>query len=101
MEKDSIKVIVDKDLESLIPGFLQRRRDDVEKLHGALESEDFETLRITGHSMKGTGGGYGFDGLSGIGAAIEVGAKAGELQTVREQVITLTDYLDRLQVVFE
>ena len=101
MEKDSIKVIVDKDLESLIPGFLQRRRDDVEKLHGALEAEDFETLRITGHSMKGTGGGYGFDGLSGIGAAIEVGAKAGELQTVREQVITLTDYLDRLQVVFE
>ena len=101
MDKEALKVIVDKDLESLIPGFLDRRRGDVDKLRKALESEDLEALRITGHSMKGTGGGYGFDALSAIGAAVETAAKAGELQTIREQVEALVDYLDRLQVEFE
>ncbi len=94
-------VTIDKDLESLIPGFLARRREDVDKLRKALVSRDLEVLRITGHSMKGTGGGYGFDALSGIGAAIETAAKSGEIQAIREQVESLADYLDRLRVEFE
>jgi len=101
MNTEALKVTVDKDLETLIPGFLARRREDVNKLRKALESGDLEVLRVTGHSMKGTGGGYGFDVLSGIGAAIETAAKSGELQAIREQVESLADYLDRLQVEFE
>ena len=101
MDENPIKVVVDKDLETLIPGFLQRRRDDVSKLRSAVEAQDLETIRIIGHSMKGTGGGYGFDGLSGIGADIELGAKNGDMQTVREEVRNLEHYLDRLQVEFE
>ncbi len=98
MADELINVIVEKDLEPLIPGFLQRRREDVEKLKQAMETMDMETLRVIGHSMKGTGGGYGFDGLSEIGAAIESAAKAGEQTVVSEQVEALVDYLNRLQV---
>ena len=97
---DPIKVIVDKDLETLIPGFLQRRREDLEKLREALQAQDVEVLRVTGHSMKGTGGGYGFDRLSALGAAIESSAKGGDLQDIREQVDLLENYLDHLQVEF-
>ncbi len=101
MINDPINIIVEKDLETLIPGFLERRREDVDKLRQALETQDLETLRIIGHSMKGTGGGYGFDGLSTIGAAIETAAKTGELQAIGEQVEALVDYLGRLKVSFE
>ncbi len=101
MDEKPIKVVVERDLESLIPGFLQRRRDDVDKLRSALEAQDFDAIRIIGHSMKGTGGGYGFDGLSGIGAAIETGAKSANMQIVGEEVTNLEHYLDCLQVEFE
>ncbi len=101
MSGDPIPVTVDADLKDLIPGFLERRREDVSKLRAALDAPDLETLRVTGHSMKGTGGGYGFDGLSEIGAAIESAAKRGDVDTVRTQVARLEDYLSRVQIRFE
>jgi len=101
MDEQPIMVTVDRDLEDLIPGFMQRRRDDVRRLHEALGSGDVETLRVIGHSMKGTGGGYGFDGLSEIGAAIEHAARAGQLEDAREGLARLEDYLARVQVRFE
>ncbi len=101
MSEQPIQVTVDADLQDLIPGFLERRREDVVKLREAIEASDLETLRVTGHSMKGTGGGYGFDGLSEIGAAIEAAAKQGAVDTVRDLVVSLVDYLDRVQIRFE
>ena len=101
MDKQTIRVSVDRDLEDLIPGFLKRRHEDVRKLAEAIDGADLEAVRITGHSMKGTGGGYGFDGLSEIGAAIEVAAKAGDLEAARAGLERLRDYLDRVDVSFE
>ena len=75
MDKEPIHVIVERDLQDLIPNFIQRRHDDLEKLREALATGDFETVRVIGHSMKGTGGGYGFDEISEFGAAIEKAAK--------------------------
>ena len=101
MDEQPIRVTVDRDLEELIPGFMERRREDTNKLRAALAEHDLETLRIIGHSMKGTGGGYGFTGLSEIGAGIEAAAKAGDLDAVRAQLDTMVDYLARLEVQFE
>jgi len=100
-DDERIAVKVDRDLADLIPGFMQRRRDDVAKLREARAREDLEAIRITGHSMKGTGGGYGFHGLSEIGAAIESAAKARDLAAIDEQVEHLVDYLARVDVEFE
>jgi HPt (histidine-containing phosphotransfer) domain-containing protein len=101
MDKAPIPVVVDQDLEELIPGFLARRQEDVRKLRAALEAGDLESVRVTGHSMKGTGGGYGFDGLSEIGAAIETAAKGGDLEAMRGGLDRLVDYLERVQIRFE
>jgi len=101
MDEQSILITVDRDLEDLIPGFMARRHEDVGKLRGALEAGDAETLRVIGHSMKGTGGGYGFDGLSEIGAAIESAAKAGDLERARDGLARLENYLARVRVRFE
>ena len=101
MDNETIQVTVEGDLQDLIPNFLQRRHDDVARLYEALSVSDFEAIRIIGHSMKGTGGGYGFDGISEIGAAIEEAAKASALDSVQAGVERLVDYLARVQVTFK
>jgi len=96
-----ITVTVDADLEDIVPNFLQNRHKDIEKIGEALTGNDFETIRVLGHSMKGAGGGYGFDRITDIGRAIEDAAKAQNPDAVRHEISHLADYLKRVEVVFE
>ncbi len=96
-----IVVTVDEDLEELIPGFLLNRRNDVIIINEALTKGDYETLRITGHSMKGSGGGYGFEAISRIGADIEKAAKESRDEDIRPLVKELEDYLGRIRIIYE
>ncbi len=101
MSADKLIVSIDKDLEDLIPGFLQNRRKDVGLLNEALTNSKTETLKSIGHNLKGVGGGYGFHELSAIGAEIEQIAKTGEVNGVKELINKMSDYLDRLEIVYE
>jgi hypothetical protein len=49
--------------------------------------------------MKGTGGGYGFDGITAIGVDIERAAKQGDAVVLRTHVDSLSRYLTRLELV--
>lgn len=101
MNSDKITVTVDRDLEDLIPGFMQRRRGDVESLKTSLSAGEMDKIRVTGHSMKGTGGGYGFDDLSTIGAELEKAAVAGDSEEISALVNRLEQYLDKVVIEFE
>ncbi|MGR3319854.1 MAG: Hpt domain-containing protein [Candidatus Anammoxibacter sp.] len=103
MSEDNEEIIVqiDPDLEDLIPDYLKNRYKDLETIHGALNSGDFETIRITGHSMKGSGGGYGFDHITDIGKCIEDAANVQNGDDVKKQVDELTSYLARVSIVYE
>ena len=98
---EAIVVHADKDLEDLIPEFLDNRRGDVVAIRGAVQASDYETIRVLGHSMKGSGGGYGFDDISAIGAALEQGAKRLDGQAIAAEIERLADYLERVAVVYE
>ncbi len=98
MSEEKIVVEIDPDLEGLIPGFLENRVLDVEKLQTAMNENDFENLRSIGHSIKGVGGGYGFDLMSEYGANIETAAKESNSEAVRENVNRLDDYLKCVEV---
>ena len=50
-----------------------------------------------GHSMRGSGGGYGFDLISEIGAAIEKSANANQKESVLSNLVKLIDYLERVE----
>ena len=101
MTDEKIIVSVDPDLEDLIPGFLENRSIDREKLAGALVSGDMETIQSIGHNLKGLGGGYGFVEMSEIGADIENAAKSGDADSIRSLIDRLADYLERIEVKFE
>jgi hypothetical protein len=98
-EDAPIPIRVDPEIAALIPGFLANRHKDVMLLLDAVNQGDFETARILGHSMKGSGGGYGFDGITDIGAEIETAAKQNDAVAIRSQVNALSRYLARVQVV--
>jgi histidine phosphotransfer protein HptB len=100
-ENAKIKVTVDKDLEELIPEFLDLTRKDLANLNDALAKNEIDTVRRIGHTLKGNGGGYGFDKISELGAKIEQLAKAGSPAEVPALLQELTSYLDRVEVVFE
>lgn len=102
MNKDQ-KIIIeaDQDLSELIPGFLQHRHDDIRLIAEYLEKGDFESLRILGHSMKGSGSGYGFDDISDIGAVIEQDAKEKNPAEIQKQAEALEDYLLRVEVIYK
>ena len=69
-----VTVYVDRDLEEIVPGFLENRRKDAAALAAALQGHDLKTVRVLGHRMKGDGGGYGFQEISRIGDVLEQAA---------------------------
>ena len=97
----SFIVYVDSDLMEIVPGFLDNRRDDISTMGEAAEEGDFETIRVLGHDMKGNGGGYGFDGITDIGQALEQAAKDKDVTEIRKLVQELVNYVERVEVVFE
>ena len=101
MSTEKIIVKVDPDLEPLIPNFLKNRHTDLTTLRTALEEQNFQRLQSIGHSLKGVGGGYGFSGMSEIGAAIEKAAKVQALEELRGHVDRYGEYLAAVEVVYE
>ena len=86
---DELLVRVEQGMEDVVPAYLDKRRKDVQTYRQALAAADFETLRMLGHRMKGTGAGYGFQTLTEIGSAIEEAA-------LRHDTTSIAAGVDRL-----
>jgi len=97
---DKIVVQIDEDLEDLIPMFLENRQKDIGKIKQAVEEQDFDTIRTLGHSMKGTGGGYGFAEISEIGGVMETSALAKDIDSILKMNEKLISYLQKIEIVF-
>ena len=98
---EPIIVHVDPEIRELIPDFLANRRRDITDMLRALESGDSDTLQRMGHSLKGVGGGFGFDEITSLGEVIEIAAKTRHFEDVRMAALRLRTYLDRVRVVFD
>jgi HPt (histidine-containing phosphotransfer) domain-containing protein len=95
-----ITVAVDPDLEELVPGFLDNRRQDAAVLTRAAQTGDLKTVRLLGHRMKGDGGGYGFQEISEIGEALEQAAGRQDWKVISEKTQALTAFLADVDVVY-
>jgi len=99
--KEKFIAHVDPDLRDLLPGYLQNRQDDIKTINDALKVSDFDKIRTLGHSMRGSGGGYGFMPVSIIGEAIEKAAKEKNPDEVKNCLTELSDFLERVTLVYD
>lgn len=90
------KRAVETELADLIPTYLENRTKDLETLQQALRDCDFDTMRLLGHRMKGSGAGYGFSMITKIGAALEADARQRDLPALSATINRLSIYLERL-----
>ncbi len=97
---DKIRVEINKDLEVLIPRYMDRRHKEVVIFRTQLAAGEFEALRVGGHSLKGSGGGYGFPPLTTIGAAIETAANAKDAAAVEAALVEYENYIQRVEVFY-
>ena len=100
MTTERFVVEVDADLEELIPGFLNNRQADLEKIRMAIADADFNSIQSIAHSIKGVGGGYGFDRLSEIGFELENNAKLKNATELSALSNAMEEYLNKLEIVY-
>jgi len=91
---------VEGELAEIIPAYLEHRREESARLPALLAAGDFEALRIIGHKMRGSGGGYGLDPLTEIGERMESAAKAKDKTALAAQAAELKGFLEDVQVEF-
>ncbi|MFQ5602795.1 MAG: Hpt domain-containing protein [bacterium] len=94
-------VFIDADLEDLTPLFLENRQNDIVEINRLVEASDFPEIQRLGHSMKGSGGGYGFDEITQIGHELEEAAQRGDKETVIELTNRLSKYLSSVKIVYQ
>jgi signal transduction histidine kinase len=98
---EKLVIHADPEIADLIPKFLDNRQKDINLIEAALEKNDFDAIRMLGHSMKGAGGGYGFDGVTEIGRNLEEAAKVADSNKIRDGVHELAEYLRKVEVIYD
>lgn len=98
MDRDPIAIGVDEEIIDLLPTYIANRWTDIETAGKALQDRDFEVLRRMGHTMKGSGGGFGLAEVARVGQEIEASAKEGDSARIAQLLERLRDFLERVQV---
>ncbi|MBM7555780.1 Hpt domain-containing protein [Halanaerobacter jeridensis] len=95
------KVYVDSDLKALIPKFLENRKEEIVKARTLLKENNFSELAELGHAIKGTGGGYGFNFVTELGAKIEKAAKNEDQDEIKDLVKRLEEHLENAEIIYD
>ncbi len=90
--------VVDPFARKLVGKYLDNRKEDIGRLTRAVTEADFETIRVTGHNLYGSGAAYGFEAISGIGASIERAATSQDIPAIRQLIAELQGLLAKLGV---
>ncbi len=96
-DKKRYTVILDPDLEELLPTILEIKRKQVQELQTAFDHEDFQEIQSLGHKMKGS---HGLETINDLAQSIESAAKEKKLPTIQVLLNQLHDYLDHIDIRF-
>lgn len=82
----------------LIDAYLSRRKADIELLRSASRAGEFESVRVKGHNLIGSGSAYGLEKISEFGSLIEEAAKLEDDSEVNAQIDNLENYLRKIRI---
>jgi CheY-like chemotaxis protein/anti-sigma regulatory factor (Ser/Thr protein kinase) len=97
--KDTVLAHANYKFADRIPAYLQNCRQNVIAMLDALDRVDFETVKFLGHQMRGSGGAYGFQTITDIGAALQQAAERADTDESRMWVGELSRCLDRVETI--
>ena len=94
-------VELDKDLEELIPSFVENRKKEVLELVEFCRNNNIDELKRIGHRLAGTAGSYGFDTIGKFGVELEAAAKANKIDIATEIVEKYKVFLAKMILVYK
>ncbi len=97
---DKIEVEVTRELEDIVPGYLERLGGTITKLEELVQSAQLDEVKKLGHNLKGSGGGYGFARISELGALIEQAGKDNDAGAAARSIAELKNFASRVSVKF-
>lgn len=95
---ERILVQVDEDLEAIMGRYLEIRQKELLELEEAVTHKNFETIRLLGHRLKGTGSSYGLDELTRLGTLIEDKAVDKDMSDVPDYTAEVRNFLDHVDI---
>ncbi len=87
---------IDPIVRGLLPGYLARRKEELQALTAHLKAQRYEELKLIGHNLSGSGGAYGLPGLTTLGRAIEAAAVRRDDGGLTELLAQMAEYLERV-----
>jgi HPt (histidine-containing phosphotransfer) domain-containing protein len=96
-----IRVLISPDFEDYMPIYIENRHKDLAALTQALEEQDWDFIRQTGHRMTGSGASFGLDFISELGQAFEHLPAPPETAPVQELLRQFAHYLESLDLVYD
>ena len=91
---DPILLRVKSSIADRVPAYLQNCRQNVVLMLDALDRVDFATVASLGHQMRGSGGAFGLQAITNIGAALQEAGESADNDVSRKWVKELSNYLD-------
>jgi len=82
---------------ALAPRYLKNVERSLDTLHEAEAAEDYGAIQRIGHTLSGTGSGFGFPRITELGALIVLAAKERATHKIRSTIHELASYLEQVQ----
>lgn len=98
---DKIKVLIDKDIEEIVPMFLENREKDLIEIQNHLNDNNLGAIEVIAHKLAGNAGSYGFTDMGLIGARMEASCQASKADEVTALYEEYKNYLSQLEVEYK
>jgi HPt (histidine-containing phosphotransfer) domain-containing protein len=82
----------------MVAAYVRRCQAALTDAEAALELGDHSFLRVYGHRLKGSGGGYGIPWLTEAGLRVETAARRGDAAELQTELAALEVYLGQIEV---
>ena len=95
-----MKIKISKDLEEIVPNFINNRTKDFVVLDKAIGENDFKTFEMIGHRLAGSAKSYGFEELGDWGRKLEYAAQDKKMEEIVGYINLMKEYMNDLEVEF-
>jgi HPt (histidine-containing phosphotransfer) domain-containing protein len=98
---EKVKVLIDKDIEEIVPIFLDNRQKDLLEIETNLSANNLTVIEVIAHKLAGNAGSYGFSDMGLIGADMEAACQNQNIDEVKNLFDKYKNYLNNLVVEYK